>query len=58
VYPAVGFKEGVWRDVGWWQLELRPRSGTPSPLLLPEQARAEWPAEWSACFEAGQRLLR
>lgn len=57
-YPAVGYKEGAWRDVGWWQLELRPRSGIPSPPLLPDEARARSPAEWAACFEAGQRLLR
>ena len=23
VYRAVGFKDGAWRDVGWWQLALR-----------------------------------
>lgn len=28
VYPAVGFKQGAWHDVGWWQLELRPRRAT------------------------------
>jgi phosphinothricin acetyltransferase len=22
VYPAVGFKQGAWRDVGWWSLDL------------------------------------
>jgi L-amino acid N-acyltransferase YncA len=58
VYAAVGYKEGAWRDVGWWQLELQPRSGNPAPPLLPEQARTQSPAEWAACFEAGQRLLR
>jgi phosphinothricin acetyltransferase len=23
VYREIGFKEGAWRDVGWWQLDLR-----------------------------------
>jgi phosphinothricin acetyltransferase len=23
VYPRIGFKFGQWRDVGWWQCELR-----------------------------------
>jgi L-amino acid N-acyltransferase YncA len=23
VYPAVGYKLGAWRDVGWWRLPLR-----------------------------------
>lgn len=43
VYPRVGYKFGVWRDVGWWQLELRERVGTPEPpLRLPEvQAQFE-----------------
>jgi L-amino acid N-acyltransferase YncA len=36
VYRAVGFKRGAWHDVGWWQLELRPRVGTPGvPIALP-----------------------
>ena len=24
VYPAVGWKFGAWRDVGWWRLPLQP----------------------------------
>jgi L-amino acid N-acyltransferase YncA len=31
LYPAVGFKMDRWHDVGWWQLELQPRTGTPDP---------------------------
>jgi|SRR5262245_22481376 len=31
VYPRVGYKMGAWHDVGWWQLELRERSGEPAP---------------------------
>ncbi len=30
VYRNVGFKAGAWRDVGWWQLDLRPDAPTPS----------------------------
>jgi phosphinothricin acetyltransferase len=33
LYPAVGFKLGAWHDVGWWQLPLRERTGTPAPPL-------------------------
>jgi L-amino acid N-acyltransferase YncA len=58
VYRAVGYKQGAWRDVGWWQLELRERCGEPALPLLPEQARAQRPREWAALFDAGQRLLR
>ncbi|MCW2776942.1 MAG: Phosphinothricin N-acetyltransferase [Frankiales bacterium] len=35
VYPAVGFKHGAWRDVGWWRLAL----------VEPPAAPAE-PREW------------
>src|SRR3954467_1072985 len=31
VYRSVGFKRGGWHDVGWWQLPLRERTGTPDP---------------------------
>jgi len=30
-YRAVGFKDGAWHDVGWWQLELQPPALTPKP---------------------------
>ncbi|HET9597880.1 MAG TPA: arsinothricin resistance N-acetyltransferase ArsN1 family B [Anaeromyxobacteraceae bacterium] len=39
VYPAVGWKLGAWRDVGWWQLELRERRGPPAPTLSVEDLR-------------------
>ncbi|WP_205699102.1 arsinothricin resistance N-acetyltransferase ArsN1 family B [Conexibacter sp. SYSU D00693] len=37
VYRDIGFKAGAWRDVGWWQLALRPgeqgdRPAEPVPL--------------------------
>lgn len=37
VYEKVGFKFGAWRDVGWWQRELRAQtnlgeSGEPRPF--------------------------
>jgi phosphinothricin acetyltransferase len=58
VYPKVGYKQGAWRDVGWWQLELRARRGDPALPLTPEEARARQPGEWAAHFDAGQRLVR
>ena len=33
VYPAVGWKFGAWRDVGWWHLPLQERPATPAPPL-------------------------
>jgi len=29
VYRGIGFKNGSWRDVGWWQAELIPHDGPP-----------------------------
>ena len=46
VYPAVGYKLGAWHDVGWWQLELRARTGAPRPLRRLPELRAD-PA-WSS----------
>jgi L-amino acid N-acyltransferase YncA len=31
----IGWKEGAWRDVGWWQLELTPAPAGPPPEPLP-----------------------
>jgi L-amino acid N-acyltransferase YncA len=37
VYRRIGWKDGAWRDVGWWQLELQPPGeGRPPEPLLPE----------------------
>lgn len=46
VYPAVGWKFGAWRDVGWWQLPLQERPETPAPplSLADAQKLPAWPA--------------
>ena len=31
VYRGVGFKQGAWRDVGWWQLDLAERPPNAQP---------------------------
>jgi L-amino acid N-acyltransferase YncA len=37
VYRRIGWKDGSWRDVGWWQLELQPASDKqPAEPLRPE----------------------
>jgi len=39
VYRRIGWKDGAWRDVGWWQLELAPPGdGRPPEPLLPKPA--------------------
>jgi L-amino acid N-acyltransferase YncA len=38
VYRRIGWKDGAWRDVGWWQLELQPRGrGKPAEPLPPKE---------------------
>jgi L-amino acid N-acyltransferase YncA len=41
VYREIGWKDGAWRDVGWWQLELssRPAGPPPDPLPPPRRGR-------------------
>lgn len=40
VYRRIGFKQGAWRDVGWWQLELAaPPPGAPPEPGPPQQLR-------------------
>jgi L-amino acid N-acyltransferase YncA len=35
VSSGIGWKQGAWRDVGWWQLELAPAGDGPPPEPLP-----------------------
>jgi L-amino acid N-acyltransferase YncA len=51
VYPRVGFKHGAWRDVGWWQVELRERSGPPAEPRAP--ASFAGTDEWARALGAG-----
>ena len=37
VYRAIGYKDGAWRDVGWWQLQLAERVPGPPPDPLGPQ---------------------
>lgn len=55
VYRSVGFKQGEWRDVGWWQLELEARKGAPEPLRSLDSLLTT-PA-FHAALAAGSTLL-
>ena len=52
VYRSVGFKRGAWHDVGWWQLPLRGRTGTPAPPR--SLADAQQDPEWERALAAGE----
>ena len=37
LFPKSGYKDGAWRDVGWWSLRLQPPPLPPSePVPLPQ----------------------
>ena len=56
VYRSVGFKRGAWYDVGWWQLPLRDRTGTPDPPR--SLAEAQRDPEWPRALAAGEGLIQ
>jgi len=53
VYRSVGWKLGAWHDVGWWQLALRERTGTPDPPRSLADARRD--PEWEKALAEGER---
>lgn len=55
VYRAVGYKLGAWRDVGWWQSDLLPRSADPA-LPLPLERLVHSP-EWESILARGLPLI-
>jgi hypothetical protein len=41
VYRNVGWKAGVWYDVGWWQLDLGTPGEPPAEPLGPQSLRLD-----------------
>jgi L-amino acid N-acyltransferase YncA len=56
VFHGCGYKCGAWHDVGFWELELTPR--TPHPEPPRELPRVIGTAGWDAALSAGVKLLR
>jgi phosphinothricin acetyltransferase len=56
VYQRVGYKFGEWRDVGWWQLELRAHEASPAEPLDIETIRAL--PGWQALVARGEPAVR
>ncbi len=55
IYQQVGYKDGAWHDVGWWQGILQERILEPAPPLTLVQARS-LPA-WDKALASGIDLL-
>ncbi len=56
VFTAAGYKCDSWHDVGFWQLELQPRSAKPVPPRTFGAIQAS--PDWDAALSAGVSLLR
>jgi phosphinothricin acetyltransferase len=55
VYERVGYKLGAWHDVGWWALELQPRTDAPQPPLSLPAVSAD--SGFGAMLAAGAPLI-
>jgi L-amino acid N-acyltransferase YncA len=56
VYHSVGYKLGVWHDVGWWQLTLQAHVIPPEPPVGLRTARES--AAWHTAVATGLPCLR
>jgi phosphinothricin acetyltransferase len=56
VYQRVGYKFGEWRDVGWWQLELRAHEASPAEPLDIDTIRAL--SHWPTLLAMGEQAVR
>lgn len=56
VYRKVGYKLGVWHDVGWWELALKPPVAVPqAPMTL---AQVQRDPSWPGLLMAGLSCIR
>ncbi len=56
VYRRVGYKFGEWRDVGWWQLTLKPHAESPSEPLDFEAVQRL--GDWAGLLARGEAAVR
>ncbi len=58
VYHGVGYKQGKWCDVGWWEMKIRPkqeRTYVNPPL---SSAEAQTLSDWNDALQEGVNLLK
>ena len=58
VYRSVGFKFGLWRDVGWWCLPLQTADTPPPRRPIDLKDVQQDSAEWQAALTSGLSLVR
>jgi len=56
VYRNVGYKQGAWHDVGWWELALQPLVAEPPPPL--SLADVQKDPSWAGMLAAGLASIR
>ncbi len=56
VYRNVGYKQGGWHDVGWWELALQPLVAEPAPPLSVGHVQAD--PSWPRMLAAGLESIR
>ena len=56
VYQRVGYKLGVWHDVGWWQLLLKAHDATPTEPL--DMAAVRTHPAWESLLASGESVIR
>jgi phosphinothricin acetyltransferase len=56
VYRNVGYKQGAWHDVGWWELALQPYIPEPRPPLSLALVQAD--PSWPSMLAAGLACVR
>ncbi len=56
VFHRMGFKNGAWHDVGWWELALGLYPEAPGPLLSLDELIGS--PDWPAVLQFGDECLR
>jgi phosphinothricin acetyltransferase len=56
VFHSTGYLKGEWRDVGWWELQLRKYDPTPAPTRRPQDVLGT--PEWEQAVQKGMSELR
>ena len=51
VYRRVGYKQGAWHDVGWWELALQPLAPIPQPPVRPADIQLD--PSWDEMLASG-----